>query len=144
MLHETPSLGMLGLSIPILSIVLGIGVAFWAIYWDYRTRQLKYRERELMIEKGMTPPPLLPDKMPASPEDYLRRGIILAFLGIGLGIGYFILVGLSGRFPGVPAWMCAIGGAIVGFLGVGFLVYYAIARKHPREGSDKMGNINIS
>ena len=77
--------GALAMMIPIVGIVLGIGIGFWAIYWDYRTKQLKYRERELMIEKGLTPPPLVPDKTPATPEDCLRRGTIMLFLGIGLG-----------------------------------------------------------
>jgi len=122
----------LALLIPILGIVFGIGCGFWAIYWDYRTTQVKYKERQLMIEKGLTPPPMLPDaKRKLTTEDCLRRGTVLLFLGIGLGIGYFILPMLDEDL----AMLCGLGGAIVGFLGVGYLVYYFIARKRSPEDS---------
>ncbi len=128
------------LMIPIVSIVMGIGVAFWAIYWDHRTKQLKYRERQLMIEKGITPPPMLPDRNPVTPEDCLRRGIIMFFLGIGLGIGYFILFRESWPF----AWVCGVGSAIVGLLGIGYFVYYLIAKNRTPEGVENKSKIIAS
>lgn len=126
-----------GFLVPIVSIVMGIGVAFWAIYWDYRTKQLKQRERELMIEKGITPE-LFSEKRPPTLDDYLRRGIILVFLGIGLGIGYFVLL----HSWGPPAWLCGVGGAVVELLGIGHLVYYFIARKQKKEGP-MSGHISV-
>ena len=122
---ETLSEGF-ALMIPIVSIVLGIGCGCWAIYWDYRTKQIKYKERELMIEKGMTPPPMPPDRAPATPEDCLRRGIIMVCLGIGLGVGAVILFHAP---VGPLGWICGVGGAIVGFVGIGHLIYYFVARK---------------
>jgi len=50
-----------------------------------------YEERRLMIEKGMTPPPIVMDEGTRSPDDSLPRGTIMMFLGIGLGLGYFVL-----------------------------------------------------
>jgi hypothetical protein len=117
------------LLIPIVAIVLGIGIGFWSIYWDYRTKRMKYEERQLMIQKGMEPPPLISAKKPLTPEDCLRRGVIMIFLGIGLGIGYYVLLNPN-QMPGPPAWVCGVGGAIVGLLGAGYLVYWLIARKH--------------
>jgi hypothetical protein len=127
---------LISLLIPIVAIVMGIGIGFWAIYWEHQTKRIKYQERQLMIEKGMTPPSLYPDRKPATPEDCLRRGIIMLFLGIGLGIGYFILL-YPNQLSGPPAWVCGVGGAIVGLLGVGHLVYYLIARKHTPGGREK-------
>ena len=121
------TIGLLGVMIPILTIVLGIAVAFWAIYWDHRKKRLQYEERRLMIEKGMTPPPvLLDERRRDAPEDCLRRGIIMVALGIGLGIGYFVLH--SSTRHGPPDWLFGAGGAIVGLIGLGNLVYYFIAR----------------
>jgi hypothetical protein len=76
------------LLIPITAIVFGIGVAFWSIYWDHQKKRLQYQERQLMIEKGLTPPPELPkEQKKVTPEDCLRRGTILLFLGLGFGVG---------------------------------------------------------
>jgi hypothetical protein len=120
------------LLIPIISIVMGIGIGGWAIYWDYRTKQMKYRERELMIEKGMMPPLTNPEKLPPTLEECLRRGIIMVFLGIGLGIAYFVLL----HSWGPPAWICGVGGAIVELIGIGYLIYYAIAKKQKTTQAD--------
>ncbi len=128
------------LLLPIVGTVMGIGVAFWAIYWDYRTKQLKYKERQLMIEKGLAPPPLSSEKRPPTLDECLRRGIIMVFLGVGLGIAYFVLL-YSGNEP--PAWICGVGGAIVGLIGIGYLIYYAIAKKHKNEAPEGGGNISI-
>ena len=122
---------ILGVMIPILAIVLGIGVAFWATYWKHRTQRLQYEERQLMIEKGMTPPPVLPEreKRRWTPEDCLRYGTIMVFLGIGFGIAS-LLVLAWGDAP-LPL---GVAGAIVGLLGLGNLVYYFIARgRKPAE-----------
>jgi hypothetical protein len=113
--------------IPIVAIVFGIGVAFWAIYWDYRGKQLKYRERELMIERGMTPPEIDPVKKPLTAETCLRRGLILLFLGMGFG-AVTVISHYSGGSASFGA-LFATAACIVGFLGIGFLVYWAVARK---------------
>src|SRR5689334_24753621 len=70
---------LFGIFIPLSAIVLGIGLSFWQVYWNHQKRQLQYRERQLMIEKGMTPPPVLveEERKSASPEGSLRRGIVL-------------------------------------------------------------------
>ena len=41
--------GLFGVMIPIVAIVLGIGVAFWAIYWGHQKKRLQYQERQLII-----------------------------------------------------------------------------------------------
>ena len=53
---------MLGVLTGLITVVLSLGIAFWAIYWDHQKKRLQYQERQLMIEKGMTPPPVLPDQ----------------------------------------------------------------------------------
>ena len=124
---------LFGIMIPLSAIVLGIGLAFWAVYWNHRKRQLQYQERQLMIEKGLTPPPVLlsDEREKLTPEDCLRRGIILLFLGIGLALGSFVLTNFTNdeEFVGVVA----VAAAIVGSLGVGNLVYSFVARRKPED-----------
>jgi len=124
--------GLFGVMVPIVAIVLGIGLAFWSVYWNHQKRQLQYRERQLMIEKGLTPPPLLLEgKKPIRPEDSLRRGTILLCLGIGLAVGTAVLQNFMDdrEFVG----LVALTAAIVGFIGLGNLVYYFIARRKPED-----------
>jgi hypothetical protein len=123
---------ILALLIPIIAIVMGIGIAFWFVYWDHQKKKLQYEERRLMIEKGMTPPPVFIDeeKKAVTPEQSLRRGLILCFLGVGFGIGYFIAGDMDGGEPGMLLGMAA---AIVGALGIANLMFYLIARNRQHE-----------
>jgi hypothetical protein len=116
--------------IPLSAIVMGIGLAFWAVYWNHQKRQLQYQERQRMIEKGMVPPPMLlaDERKTITPEDCLRRGTILLFLGIGLALGTMVLANFTNdeEFVGIVG----VASAIVGSLGVGNLVYSFIARRN--------------
>lgn len=123
--------GALALMIPIVAIVFGIGVAFWSIYWDHQKKRLQYQERQLMIEKGLVPPPDLVDgRRRVTPEDCLRRGTVLLSLGVGLAIGAVILANV-GRDNLV--WLPGLAAAIVGSLGVGNLAYYRTSRHRAAE-----------
>lgn len=127
--------GVLGVLTGMLTVVLSLGIAFWAIYWKYQKTRLQYQERQLMIEKGLTPPPMLPETpKKVTPEDSLRRGLVWLFLGVGLGLAYVVL-----SRPGVggpPAWLAGVGGAVVGFVGLGQLAYYFLARRGTQQLSD--------
>jgi hypothetical protein len=123
---------LFGILIPLSAIVLGIGLAFWSIYWNHQKRQLQYRERQLMIEKGLTPPPILvEERHRTTPEASLRRGIVLLSLGIGLALAGVFLSTFDGGVRGLRGM--GVAAAIVGSLGVGNLVYYFIARRKPEE-----------
>jgi hypothetical protein len=118
--------GALGVLTGFVSSVMTLGIVFWVIYWRYRQTQLQYHERQLMIERGMTPPPNLPNGRSMSPQDCLRRGVVMLFVGVGLAVAGTV-AGRSveeevGGFLGVAA-------AIVAFVGLGNLVYYFIARR---------------
>jgi Domain of unknown function (DUF6249) len=112
--------------IPLVALVLGIGIAFWSIYWDHQRRRLQYEERRLMIEKGIAPPPMI-EEGPKPLDSSLRAGIILLFLGVGLVI--------AALFPGIMtgarglAGLVGVAAPIVLLLGVGNLVYYVVAKR---------------
>ena len=119
--------------IPLSAIILGIGLAFWWVYWNHQKRQLQYRERQLMIEKGLPPPLLLEERSAITPEGSLRRGTILLCLGIGLAVGTAVLRNFMDdrEFVG----LIALAAAIVGSIGVGNLVYYFIARRKSEDAA---------
>ena len=127
---------LLGIMIPLTAIVMGISLAFWSVYWNHQKKRLQYQERQLMIEKGLTPPPELleDDRKKITPEDCLRRGTILFFLGIGLALGTAVLANFTNdeEFVGIAG----VAAAIVVSLGVGNLVYYFIARGRNRPDTD--------
>jgi hypothetical protein len=127
---------MWGILIPIVAILGSFSVPVTAIIMDYKRRRLQSEERRAMIEKGMQPPPLQeehPFRRERTPEERrlraLRAGVVLLFLGVGLGVGACLLgYVFTENFisPNLAAIM-ALGAAVVGFLGLGNLVYYAIS-----------------
>ena len=133
----TLSSDQLALLIPIIAIVLGIGVAFWAIYWGHRTKQLEFEERRAMIEKGMMPPAVLSEDArhmrPTTLEDHLRGGIIMTFLGGGFFIGAYLLLHPVFRGDGPPPWTLGFVGAIVGMIGLAKLLIYFLRKDHVQE-----------
>jgi hypothetical protein len=121
---------VLGVLIPLTAIWLGIGLAFWSVYWQHQRKRLLYQERQLMIEKGLVPPVLIEDdKKNVTPEDCLRRGTILLALGVGLVLASVVLANFGGEEELV--WIAGVAAAIVGSLGIGNLAYYRLARKTP-------------
>jgi hypothetical protein len=63
-LETLQDLPLLTYMIPMTLIILGFSFGAWAVYWDYRKKQLMYQERRLMIEQGITPP--------SPPDPYLN------------------------------------------------------------------------
>jgi drug/metabolite transporter (DMT)-like permease len=130
--------GVLGILTGLVTIVMSLGIVFWAIYWSYQKKRLQYQERQLMIEKGLTPPPVLPEApKKVSPEDSLRRGLVLLFLGVGFGVAAAVVLTVADQED--LTWVLGVTGAIVGFLGLGYLAYYFLARRGAVEPPDKTG-----
>lgn len=109
---------LVALSIPILAIVLSLGIGGLAIWVEYRKRRdlltACHTERMAAIEKGLELPPFPAEfqggaKRISWPRSTgLKPGLVLVGTGIGLFMIHFR--------PGF----------IVIFVGIAFLVYYAI------------------
>jgi hypothetical protein len=131
--------------IPIVSIIGGLSIAAIAILTEHRRKQAVLEERRLMIEKGMTPPPLDVDLLEkgrpagtqATIDASLRTGIITLFVGLGL-IGAFLvmryLAFTGGFLPRHVISLLGPAGVLVALIGIGNLVYYWIARGRVRSG----------
>ncbi len=113
---------VVGVFIPVIAIVMGIGIAMLNLLLDYRKKvaifELHHKERMAAIEKGLEVPPLPADllrsnRTASGPGDYLRRGLILLFVGAGV-TGAMMIEGHAGAYYGmIPA-----------AIGVAYLLYY--------------------
>jgi hypothetical protein len=110
-----------------ISIILGAVVVFIMTVWQRgRLRELAYKERLAMIERGIAPPPEVDparfeQAMGQRPWDaevasraarYRRMGVIV----IGLGVGLFMLIGFAAEQPetafGIGGALAALGIAL--------------------------------
>jgi hypothetical protein len=126
--------------IAIIAIVGGLSIPIVALLLDFRRRKLQFEERRAMIERGMTPPPLedmdedgARRRLALDPvlrrEKSLHDGIICLFTGIGLTLAAWALTLVPRSFiPLGLAGPLAVGGSIVGLIGIGKLVYHAVSR----------------
>jgi len=133
---EPPTLALM---IPILSIVLGIGVAMLAIYLGYRKRKevfaLHHQERMLAIEKGLEVPPL-PEGLledgaaPYNPKRHLLKGMVWLFVGLGGGVALWATVDAEGAHYSLFSLV---------FIGIGaaHLIYYFVEGKKQAELAQK-------
>lgn len=120
-----------GVLIPLAAIVMGIGIAMFAIWTDYNRKremfELLHKERLLAIERGMEVPPLPPDFFQSErcrrgplPSDSLRRGLTWLLVGIAL------IVALAwNRSPESATW-----GLIPVAVGLAHLISYAVAARN--------------
>jgi hypothetical protein len=119
--------GVIGVFIPIVAIVMGIGIGMLAIWSEHKRKsqllEQNHRERMHAIEKGLELPPLPANLVgasngpsTASAAKSLRSGIMLVLIGILLFFG----IGVAGGKEG------AIFGLIPAAVGVANLVYAAI------------------
>jgi Domain of unknown function (DUF6249) len=119
--------------IPIIAIVMGIGIAMLSIYFDYRKKQdifaLHHKERMAAIEKGMDVPPLPPEFFrdgrssgPRTHNDFLRRGLVLLFVGAA------ITAALYNTVRGWYLW-----GLVPAAVGIAQLLYYFLTRPKAPE-----------
>jgi hypothetical protein len=127
--------------IPVVAIVGGMGTGIVAMIIEHRRKQALLDERRLMIEKGLTPPPLNEQILdgggrpgtPALIESSLKSGIITLFVGLGLIAAFLVLrFAIAEDFTVIPRPILSLlgpAGALVSLIGIGNLVYFWIASR---------------
>jgi hypothetical protein len=118
-----------GALIPIISIVMGIGIAALAVVCEFARRRhivtLHHQERMAAIEKGLELPPI-PDAFfgvehkPASRHGNLLGGLVLNFVGATLFVALYHASGLRPALFALVPW--GIGVALLIF-------YYAVEKR---------------
>ena len=146
---------ILGVMIPIIAIVMGLGLGMLKIWTDYRKKreilQAHHAERMAAIEKGIELPPLPPqfygsDGAPANAAQmqrefkgaanglhYLRSG--LAWLLIGIAISIALYANHDNEHVHTAAWW----GAVPAAFGLSRLLFYFIAN-HMNAGASEHGD----
>ncbi len=133
-MYEGTLVPALGVMIPIVAIIMGVGIGMLRLWLDYRNKRdifrLHHAERLAAIEKGIELPPLPPEfflgypspRAVGEPARTLRNGLVLLFLGAAIFLALRAETGL------VNAWW----GLIPAAIGVAYLLYYALVG-HRRE-----------
>ena len=126
----------LALLIPIISVIMGIGVAMLAIYLGYRKRKELldhfHQERMAAIEKGIECPPW-PDKLlgdenaPASPRRHLLKGLVWLFIGLGGMVAVYVAIDHEQ----------ALWGLIPAGIGLAHLIYYFVEGKKEAQAVEQ-------
>lgn len=124
---------ILGVMIPILAIVLGIGCVMFRLALDYRNRremfQLHHAERLAAIEKGVELAPLPPEffqnyrRVVRGPAYYLRSGLLWLLIGGALFAALYEAIGPD------QAWW----GLLPAAIGAANLLFYFIAGRKLTE-----------
>jgi hypothetical protein len=120
---------IVGMLIPISSIIGGIAIGAYAMYLRARARQMAHQERLVMIERGMVPPPEPVRDIPAAAR-WVRSGVIMTFLGLGLAL----MIGFSSDGNAVRQAI-GVGGMLV-LLGLGFFLIGYIETRRARALSN--------
>jgi hypothetical protein len=114
---------VVGVFVPIVAIVFGVGVAIVAIWTGYRQRalrmELRHRERLAAIDKGLELPPeaIDPALDPVNTRPrHLLRGLVWSLLGIAVAATFYNMAGDE------EAWI----GSIPFSIGLAYLVFYVV------------------
>jgi hypothetical protein len=126
----------MGMSIPIIAIVMGIGIAMLSVVLDYRKKreifEMHHKERMAAIDKGMEVPPLPPEffqdgRRRCGPQSNLRRGLVLLFVGVA------VTVAMSANDSRHALW-----GLVPAAVGVAnLLVYFIEGRRAPHSDDSR-------
>lgn len=131
---EETLIPFVGMLIPIVAIVMGVGLGMLALYLTHKRREMYHKERLAAIEKGVELPPeaFFEGQLAAkSPRVYLLRGLVWLFVGVATVVFMFAL---SKTIPGEgPPQGVAFMGLIPVAIGLAYLIFYFIEGKKMKE-----------
>lgn len=113
-------------------------VPIMGMYFYYQNKNKIMEERKLMIEKGLTPPPLKEQSF--SNENYqsknaFAKGLNLIAIALGLLVGYFISKNTNIHLP------FTVIGSILFFLGVANILT-ALMNSNNNQNDSSLNNTN--
>lgn len=133
---------VIGVFIPIVAIVFGIGMGMLSTWTEHKRRsqllEQSHRERMAALEKGQPMPEIPTQLISGKAEDANPRNAPLRAMRTGLtmlGIGIVLFFGL-GRLAGDDV---ALFGLIPAVIGAANLVYAGLLARKEREGGPGAG-----
>jgi hypothetical protein len=136
---HSDAVAILGVMVPIVAIVMGLGIGMLVLWLDYRKKremfQLHHTERMAAIEKGIELPPLPPEffrdfkQRGRNPATQFRRGLVWLLVGIAF------MVAMHGTHDQDFWW-----GLIPAAVGVATLISYMVERRRPPETQNPTQN----
>lgn len=134
---------ILPLLIPLLSIALGIGLAMFGLWLDYRKKtqlvELHHKERLLALERGQELPPL-PEQLlgnvrrPESLLGTLRWGLIWLMVGMAVALAM-----LNGEDSAQAVWA-----GVPIAIGLAQLITYVVAIRQSGHGNGVAKSVTLS
>ena len=113
--------------IPLVAISAVFSVPIIAIVYHFRQKGKEMEERKLMIEKGITPPPLEDGKRKNKSRKALEDGFYL----VAIGLGFFVGLWIEDTFDISKGF--ALGGATLLFLGIANLLIVLFTEKEKKD-----------
>jgi hypothetical protein len=115
-------LGLMGMSVPI--IIIGL-----VAYFSHQSREMLHRERMAALERGLPPPDEPPRNSgpQVSSRDYLLRGLVWLFVGLGL-LAFWWTSALYGH----PFGTLALLGFVPVGVGIAHIVFYTVENLNAR------------
>lgn len=122
---------IIGVFIPVVAIIMGIGIGMLSLFLNYRKRKemfaLYHQERMAAIEKGIELPPLpdaffTEDGKARSPHARLLTGLVWLFIGLSLMVALRFTHSDGAPFGLIPT-----------AIGLAYLIYYFAVGKKEAE-----------
>lgn len=121
--------------IPGMGILVPIGIIAVVAHFKNKEREMIHRERMAALDKGLQPPvelgPSPFSRHPHGPRNYLLRGLVWLFVGLGVLAPMFLF---RGPLPlNVDPGLAVIPflGFVPAGVGVAYLIFYAIEDNRP-------------
>jgi hypothetical protein len=122
--------------IPIVAILMPVGIIAVVAHFKNKEREMIHRERMAALEKGLQPPvelePSVFSRRPHGPRNYLLRGLVWLFVGLGALAPVFLFRDPWGERIAPQILSLPFLGLIPAGVGLAYLVFYAIEGSKPR------------
>jgi F0F1-type ATP synthase assembly protein I len=120
--------------LPFFAIFFTFMVPILAMYFYFKHKNKVMDERRLMIEKGLTPPPLKESIKTSNAKTPLNKGLNMIAIALGLLVGYFISRHFDIKGP------FSIMGAILFFLGIANIISATMVDKSSNSTTKPQDN----